>query len=92
MAVKDFKVEILNEPVLRLWSTYFDPISFDLVAVEETFPLAGLRLTEPIRGRQGGFRAASLLAKNARVLWDFGKSEQKFYDAVKAALEKRKTR
>jgi hypothetical protein len=92
MAVKDFKVEIVEKPMLRLWSTYFDPISFNLVAVEETFPLGGLRLTEPIRGRQGGFRAASLLAKDGRVLWDFGKSEQKFYDAVKATLEKRKVR
>jgi hypothetical protein len=92
MAVKEFKVEVVDEPMLRLWYTYFDPISFRVVEYEKMVQPAGLRLTEPERGRQGGFRFAQLVDKAGKVQLEFGKSEQKFYDAVKAALSTKKAR
>lgn len=89
MAVKEFKVQVVRQPTLRIWYTYFDPVSFRKAEYQAMVPLAGLRLTEPERGRQGGFRHAKLLDKDGKVQLEFGKSEQAFYDAVKAALEKK---
>jgi hypothetical protein len=89
MAVKQFEVKIINEPMLSIWYSYFDPVSFRLAEFETRIPLAGLRLTEPERGRQGGFRTAKLLGSDGTVQLEFGKSEQAFYDAVKSALEKK---
>lgn len=87
MSVREFKVKVVREPVLRLSCTDFDPVSFKPRKTERIIPLAGLRLMEPVRGKRGGFKYAELRDVSDDVVWVFGKSEQAFYDRVRAALE-----
>lgn len=87
MAVKSFKLEVVKEPTLRIWHSYFDPMSFGRCETEKFIKLKGLKLTKPIRGPKGGFRSARLLDANGKVVWVFGASEQGFYDAVEHAIK-----
>ena len=89
MAVKQFKVDIVTSPVLRLRATVFDPTSFSSREFEKLVPLEGLSLSEPVHGPHGGFRSADLVDADGTVQWSFGVSEQAFYDAVKAALKRK---
>jgi hypothetical protein len=88
---KEFKAEIVERPMLRLWSTVFDPFTFRHREDERFVPLDGLTLSSPVLGPKGGFLSASLKDGDGKVVWTFFKGGSKFYGAVKRLLEGRKS-